>query len=246
MILDCENIDKTYESLEIILGLHRDMLCEILKDHTIIPNTVGQGKMQSELLFSQAFEQCINIKRKNFEPDSTVYFHMSRVFDSKDFKQGIMPLGLIISKLQKDLAEFVNNLNISMLPNKIVNRSSYNSVCHRLNATSLSGPYGILIKDMSACDENRHFLDVPETINDILSGYELKYQKNIIDEYRKATRPCIVKFQGEGIRGKSIKIALYYLYCKEHNIPLKAINDDGYDGFGKPVLKEHVLSIELI
>ena len=244
MILDCENVEKTYESLERILGICRKTLCEKLNNYTIKPETIQTGKTQDELLFSQIIDQLAAVTQT--DSGATVFFHMSRVLDPDSFKNGLIPLSKIITKLESDIKNFVNSLNIEKLPDKVCNRNSYNSVYHRMSARYLDGPCAILIKEMCTCKENKHFLDVPETIYDIFSVYEQKYQKNIIDEYRKATLPCIVKFKNIGIKEKSIKTALYYLYCKEHHLPLDERTDYGFDGCGQSVSKEQILIIELV
>lgn len=244
MILDCESVEKTYESLERILGICQETLCGKLNNYIIKPEIIQTGKTQDELLYSQIIDPLATIPHT--DSWATVFFHMSRVLDVHSLKNGIMPLSQVLTHLESDIKNFIKTLDIKKLPKKVRNTNSYNSICHRMSNHCLDGPYAILIKEMCTCKENRHFLDVPETINDILSVYEHKYQKNIIDEYRRSTRPCIVKFINDGIKEKSIKTALYYLYCKEHHLPLAERTDQGFDGCGQGVSKEQILNVEMI
>jgi hypothetical protein len=245
MRLNCENVEKTYESLSKIFGISKAYLQDIIRENLLIPENNDSGKLKHVLLFYQLSNKIPQISESIIEGD-TVYFHMSRVLDPYSFKKGIYPLNEILDQLYKELHDFVDMLDISKLKHKRVLGNSYNSVLHRMSYSYLLGPYALLIKEVSECTENKHFLNVPETISDILSKFEYEYQKDFMEEYKRIARPCIVKFLYPGIRKVNIVSSLYYLYCKEHGLPLDAETDQGFDGRGIGIPQESIIGIELL
>lgn len=182
-------------------------------------------------------------------PTSVCWFHLTRTTRCNDFSQGLIPLGEALGLLWKSLIELAPDpqvkRNLLDLKNSGVNNSLYN-----LKSPDKFhwGPYAILIREVAFHAHSLHqhdYLAMPEIIEDICNGYESAYGMSIIDIYKSALLPCIVKFRSDCSYPKDcIKAALCYVRTY-----VRGERPDGgavicFDGKGRQIPVSSIMSVE--
>jgi hypothetical protein len=137
----------------------------------------------------------------------TCWFHLTRIFDDNTFEQGILPLGERIDSIW----EFLHRLTRDHISTEewdkfrleLCDRSQvrdrhgaylYNT---KVPNPALWGPFAFLVRDVAfRTDEvgSHDCLRVPEIVEDICKCYSGTYSFDLLEAYRKQTKPCIVKF----------------------------------------------------
>jgi hypothetical protein len=167
------------------------------------------------------------------------------------FEEGIHSLGAALEKIWETLAEALTDsrkrarlreLKESGVPDYQFNSKTRNKLHH--------GPYAMLVRDSAfrASEMGNHdYLALPEIIEDICNGYELKYKERIHGEVARALRRCIVTFEvSERDSAYLLKPSLYYCWCIAHNEELSLYANTCYDANGVTVPRSAIQSIEFL
>jgi hypothetical protein len=249
-ILDCESIESTYKSLEIILGVKRDKLQQTF-DSLDIYNAFYKEKKYNfftspdDLLLSYVKERT----SCKTEFDAICGFHCTRTLPGNTFANGLLPLHQSIDKIWTYLFTLVErqlttqewaNLRDSISSSDNRFAYQYNLKFQDINAHG--GPWAWLIKGRWIY--NTAYLTTPEIIEDIC-GYcnhifnEINLRKLYIDN----TVPCIIKFVDYMAPISALSEAMEYVY-NQHRDP-NVLTGSGY-GFSarKIIPKDQILMVE--
>ena len=90
---------------------------------------------------------------------------------------------------------------------------------------------------------NHDYLEIPEIVEDIATCFDHRFGANILQDYKDATVPKIVKFRFTA-RGDELAAATLYLYSRIHDLELSLQCSTCFDGEGKAVSSNDVLTIE--
>ncbi len=252
IVLDCENLHTTLNSISNIYGASRNDISSYLKGFNL-----EQYYLEKELdkkeeikntlirLFSNEFREL------ETTPDLIYWFHGTRVLKEEKFKEGILPLGLAIGKIWKTLFKIFSDSphkeKLSDLKTKGITDFHYQT---RLPESSLWGPYARLVKEAAFQNEelwSHDYLKIPEIIEDICKSYSIEYGESIIEDVKNALVACIVKFRSiNNVNKWQVYTALFYLYHELNNFPLIFGCDTSYDAKNEVIPKSDIVKIEFI
>ncbi len=252
-ILDCETSNSTYNSLEDITGISskkiEDFLINLdLKDIYVF----DRGRFILEKLKSRY--------NPSLEYDLTYWFHLTRTFDSNEFKEGLLPLNEIIDKIwdflftltngnltNEEWNEYRNNLENGNYGFDITNNQAFH-YNNKMNNNYHWGPYGFLIEDQVRKDSHTSdpYLNNPEIIRHICYPFKNLYGYDLSEVFKKNTRPCIVKFQSTNTDSKYIGDALHYLYNLTKDLEMSFHSNNTFDNKGKKIEKKDIISIKFV
>lgn len=247
MTLDCESLDTCIFSLANILTL---------PSITII-RTLAEIDLEDIYASSNTFDDPNTFLLKYFKENhhvttdftSSYWFHNSRVKKGTDFKDGILPLNLIL----KEITTFIDTLAETIEPLQVDNPVSSNSNSGYHFATKTMdrihwGPYAYLVRQtaIKTPDMFHDYLKIPEIVEDYIG---CKYQsicKQLEKKYFDNTISCIVKFQmfknDEHLIGK----ALYYVYLTLRGEELDINSNTCYDGNAEIINANCISKIEYL
>ena len=179
-------------------------------------------------------------------PEEIVWFHGTRLPQSTDFNQGLLPFKATLPRL----TETIENLAIEAgVPRDFLHQGDMSgSHSMKLMLADRSGPYRfLLLRDVVVRPSGAHrdYLDTPEIVLTYLAhsvGGESTAQ--ILDLLRNRTSRCVVWFVGRERREDVLKHALMYVY--------RVIHSDGdpnhwntcFNGDGKTVPFRDILKVE--
>lgn len=250
--LDCETEESTYCSLRDILNLDIDYIKGKLNRFNALgcSNDIVYPK---ETLF-RFFD--IDESRVNF--DLTYWFHLTRAPTGSTFQEGIRNLGeqideiwaFLYSLLEKDTFPDYKWLHFRrMLEGDDYQNDYANHYRTKTKDQFHWGPYGILIRDTAfVADDigNYDYLQSPEIIEDICICFEDIYHIDLMSAFKKATKPCIVKFHSANAHISDVKRALYYLYLCYHSLPFARSCSICFDGHSTSITKNQIEKIEFL
>lgn len=103
------------------------------------------------------------------------------------------------------------------------------------------GPYAFLVRDaiLRPADVTHDYLETPEIVEDIANGDHL-----LINEFRRISRPCIVKFRSIDPRPDVVEVALYYSYFSLWAKPMNLDTNTHFDAEGKTIPFEDIVGME--
>lgn len=253
-ILNCESFNSALVSLEDITNIKKEKIVEFLTDfdmdkyYELHPNYDNTGDV---LLFDQ-FKSTFNPR---LDYDKTMWFHLTRIFPSNDFQNGILPLGFIIDDIWESLYELSSNFIskddwYKFRATMEAGKGGWLAYLYQQKTSDNfhHGPYAMLIRDAAFKFKemgNHDYLDVPEIIEDICVIFEKLYGKDLLNLYRKATMPCIIKFITGFGYPDNISPVLYYLYNTIHDKKLSIYCNTTYDAKG-PILPKNIVKVEFL
>lgn len=250
-ILDCETISSTYKSLESISGVDSKEIKSFLINLNIKDIYVGD---RSDFIL----EKFKSIYNPSLKYDLTYWFHLTRIFDPNEFKEGLLPLGEGIDKIWDSLFTFIkgkvtidewvdyrDKLENCKLTDDIESNQGFQYRL-KIGHKSLGGPYGFLIKDQVLRDTSisTYYLDHPEIIMQISYPFEKLYGYDLLDMYQKDTRPCTVKFKSDYTSLNYIGDALHYLYNSAHDLEMNFHSNNIFDNKGRKISAEYIIKID--
>lgn len=252
--LDCESFGSTILSLEKITNIEKEEIINFLSDfdmcefYELNPYYDDTGDVLLFDQFNSTFIPSLNY-------DKTIWFHLTRTSPSNDFKNGILPLGVVINDIWDSLYELASDFIsregwYKFRETLEVGNGGWLAHLYQMKTSNKfhHGPYAMLIRDTAFKPGeigNHDYLDVPEIVEDICVSFEKLCGYDLLDQYRKATRPCIVKFVSNFGDPNNISPVLYYLYKKIHRKRLNLYCNTTYDAKG-PILPENILNVEFL
>lgn len=253
-ILDCENTDTMFKSIENITGLQKNELIKMFDLFDLDEFYKNNDWISADELFLNKIKQMR--KLSHFHYDLTVWFHLTRTIPNNQFNEGLLPLNLVL----ENLWEFMFSLQSDLLSKN--NWTNFRSLLETDNSLDSAfqyqlkfkdnlhwGPYAMLIREVAFNSneiKNHDYLDVPEIIEDICNPFFEKYEFDLLDRFRQATTPCIIKFKTAFSDEEHLGIVINFLYHKHRNIELNMDCNTCFDGEGKIVPFESILKIEYL
>jgi hypothetical protein len=250
-ILDCETVDSTYASLERILGLHRRELDEFFEkaDIEVLSECSFDGDGDpSRVLLSELQKQM----GAGGDYQQTCWFHLTRSVPDTTFEEGILPLPQCRDRIWETLYLFAATR---------VSRAAWDAfrtnmgTSHYADLYSLKmegaihwGPLGMLVKDHAFIPEdvgNHDYLRGSETVEDICWCFKKQFGYDLLNAYRRATLPVIVKFTGPA-QDDCLPSALYHLYNRYHSRGCSLLCSTNYDSEGVPISRDRIVAVEFV
>jgi hypothetical protein len=249
-VLDCESVETTYHCLEYALGMGRDDI-----ESAFAGLDIDRFYEENSQCVTDPVHLVFSVVTGGLPPfrafDTTCWFHLTRATKENTFEQGILPLGEALDSIWDSLYELVRR-RISVSEWRYFRRNLGDSDSAHLYRTKVEnpehwGPYAVLIRDGAfRPDEmgNHDYLRVPEIIEDICMCFASAHGFDLLEAYRKSTKPCIVKFVDDETRQDCTRTALFYLYTVYSQRELSHLSNNCFDSRGKSIPKEHILSVE--
>ena len=242
--LDCETNEIARISVANILGITQADLVNYLKGFTF-KNTDG-----IEVLFNSILDKF----GKAWGFSHTAWFHLTRCLPGWSFANGLLPLSVMMNDIWNLLFSIckypISRSDWDKFRKRIEScRGKRNSDIYRVRTTrdTQNGPDGILIGDINfnraVCQA--HFLDEgPEFVTLICQEFKEKYGHELLNDFKAATKPCMVKFMTSESDIDYLLRALHYLYEIEQREPLLGIaHSTCYLGKGRPIPPEFILKV---
>jgi hypothetical protein len=253
-VLDCESFDTTLISLEKITSIERGSIFEFLYDFDL------EDFYRRNPLYETGDKILLSKFRKCFDPglayDQSNWFHLTRIYETEDFDNGILPLFDVVENKWDKLYNLVSELipenewikfRINMEKGLIGPHSSLYKF--RTSNNMFEGPYAISIRDTAfKCDEIRHhnYLNVPEIIKDICYCFELNYDYDLLDIYTQKSSPCIVKFRSDFSDTDLLGQVLLYMHHTIHNKRFNSHCKTNYNAHGCRIPPEDIIKVEYL
>jgi hypothetical protein len=250
-ILDCETVETTYNSLEAILGLSRENLTSLfdsVEPHAFADQHPEGYRAQWRGLLSllQAETDC----QTDF--DATCWFHCTRTWEHA-FDEGLLPHSLVQEKIWDFLFQLVKD-RLTSEQWAVVRKKV--PVISRLYAGRLQqgsaddGPHGLLVRESAiAVVESGwgvNYFDMPELVDNICRGFRQLHDIDLEREFRTYTRPAIVKFRDDGHLPEALQVAIFYVYCKRHDLCVTESCNRCYSGHGHVVDRCRIEKVDFL
>ena len=152
-ILDCESIESTYKSLEMILGTTKSDICQLF-DSVEVYKEMRESFCGFLLSYIQEETDC----KTNF--DKACFFHATRTWPDNTYEDGLLPTKQAEGKICNFLSELVNGqTTITLGGNAMIRQNKYN----------YGGPLGFLIREFAFVRDSMYvnYFDSPEIVEDI-------------------------------------------------------------------------------
>jgi hypothetical protein len=250
VVLDCESLDSTYDSVQSIFGLTRQAIDHVfasLDVERFYSENRGYPHDAPHLLFERIRAE----SRSPIQFDAVCWFHLSRVLSAHSFENGILPLGDQVDSIWNVLRGLVGRRSSdsewAAFREKMGDSHSAFLYHMKLNDRDHWGPYGMLVRDVAFSQTNlgSHYLTIPEIIEDISLCFAEQFGFDLRSAYIQNSQPCIVKFIVENPYPRCLPPALYYLFSRFHGESLSLSCNTCFDGGGNPVGPQQILRIEV-
>lgn len=251
VVLDCESLDSTYDSIQSIFGLTRQAIDRVfasLDVERFYAENPDYPQDAPHLLFEKIKAE----SSSTIQFDAVCWFHLSRVSSPITFENGIFPLRDQVNPIWDSLRSIVGNRTSdsawSEFRKKMGDSHSAFLYHMKVNDPDHWGPYGVLVRDVAFCPSeigNHDYLDIPEIVEDISLCVAEHCGFDLCSAFIQNSQPCIVKFIDEHPYPRCLPPALYYLYARFHGEPLSLSCNTCFDGHGKAVGPKQIQRIEV-
>lgn len=248
-VLDCENIDSTYESLEQILGTTRAQL-ESVFESVDVERFYSDNPHHPDPPEHLVLSEVRKVTTLPGRYDRTCWFHLTRTTATNNFEHGILPL----DQCKDVIWDFLYSLARKRVSaeewgefRRDMGASHYAYLYGMKVSNSLHwGPYALLTRDHAFKSKeigNHDYLGGPEIVEDICFCFTEKHGFDLLAAFLKRTKPCIVKFF-DGPRDGCVETAVYHLYKAHRAHQCSMQCNTCYDGEGVPVSPERIMKVE--
>ncbi len=215
--LDCETRESAFHSVSEILGLTRTDLTSFFRRFDLwdYVEKHGYGREGPGNILLKTLLMRIEC---NWGFSHTAWFHMTRCLPTEEFKDGLKTYSGIINDIWELLFNINpsnitrsdwNKLRITMESDMSSNLGEYHSI--RTSSDEEESPCGILVPELRSGNpiiKQDHYLEeAPEVVFHICEK-----NSKLLAEYKKATKPCIVKFETTDNELYLLSAALLYVY----------------------------------
>jgi len=249
--IDCESKEHVFQSLSNGFSCSIDDLENILLDIDIEKIYADNWENIDIPSDQYLYQYTVNTFGNHKTLGKVNWFHLTRTTKQNEFKDGILPLGESLQSIWTTLidiptdAEIINNLKL--LKENGVPNYHYNL---KHNNRFHSGPYAVLVKDTAFTPESlcqHDYLGMPEIIEDICDGYNIKYGESIIEIIKSFLVPKIVKFQSSMcVDTGCIEAALFYAYELARGNPPSRNCVTCFDGKNAKINPESIIYVTTI
>jgi hypothetical protein len=250
IVLDCESLDSTYNSIQSVLGLTREAI-QCVFASLDVERFYAENRNYPHDAPHLLMEKIKSASSSQIKFDAVCWFHLSRVLSPNTFENGILPLGDQVSAIWESLRSLVGTWVSDKDWNRFRNNmgASHSAFLYHMKVNDRDhwGPYGVLVRDVGLCPNeigNHDYLGVPEIIEDICLCFAEQYNFDLLSAFLQNSRPCIVKFIDEQSHTRCLPPALYYLYSRFWAKPLSLSCNTCFDGGGKVIPAEKIQQVE--
>ena len=236
--LDCETPESALHSVSNILGLASTVLTDFLRQFDLwdyVEEKNYSGEDAGDLLLKTLLTQ----KQCNWGFSHTAWFHMTRCLPTEEFNEGLKTYSGSLDDIWGFLFEINpeyisrsewNILRKSMESDLSSNLGQYHSI--RTSSDKQESPCGILVPELRSGNpliKQDHYLEeAPEVVSHICEN-----NRKLLVEFRKATKPCIVKFETTDNELYLLSTALLYVYESQLPEPqFSNFHNANYNGSG--------------
>ncbi len=243
--LDCHNVDSTLTSLGTLLSVEPGQLSAALMSFPL-----SQFEMSPEFARYPPQEvlwnQIIGPGTVPPIPDVTYWFHATRVPPGTDFAEGIQPLGERLPAIKAFLEALASQLSATPSePSTWTHRGGFHYSLKAPNPLHW-GPFAFLVRDaiVQRASITHDYLATPEIVEDFAGVIVGNSAPLLIPEFRKVTKPCIVKFRSVEPRGDVVEVALFYSYFTLWGEEQGIDTNTCFDGGGQSIPFSDIVEIE--
>jgi hypothetical protein len=240
--LDCHTLNSTLSSLAKLFSTDEGELRGALTGFSF-PAFVAILANAREHPETVLWNRIVGTGTRTPIPATTFWFHATRVMPGTDFRQGIQPLMEWLPHIRDSLDKISARIGRSARPNSAVVGRRQGGRAYTLKTSDPIhwGPYAFLVRDaiLRPADVTHDYLETPEIVEDIANGNQF-----LINEYRRISRACIVKFRSVDPRPDVVKVALYYSYFSLWEEPMNLDTNTHFDGKGRPVPFDDIVGME--
>jgi hypothetical protein len=249
--LDCQTLDSTIASLAQLLSFDNGEL----ELRSALSN-LSLPEFEASLRYAKhdpgrlLWDRIVGPTTPPPIPATTYWFHATRVLPGTDFRDGIQPFGARIPVMKEFLETLAARIHLSppreqdpMGPWEEQGRSHHS---WKFSNRSDSGPFGFLVRDaIVRRDRLTHdYLAAPELVEDLAGSLAGDNAPLLIDEFRRNTKPCIVKFRSTMPRPDVVEAALFYCYRTSWGQEQCIKMNTNFDGEGQAIPHADIVSIK--
>lgn len=252
-ILDCENIDSLYNSIERITTLNKQNIDCFMKSFDLYKFFEQNTQFNSA---EQVFPYCLKKEMKiNFDYTGSYWFHIAHYKRTLNFEEGLLPLNLALDKIWDFLFSLVSGV-ISKQEWEATRTSietnydgNFHASLYRMKFKDSFhwGPYGFLAKDLPCFEDSFakwHYFNGPEIVVDICECVTEIHGFNLLKSYKENTSPCIVKFLHYDKDISNLGHALFFLYKTLKKESLSFDSNICFSTRGKIINADKIIKIE--
>jgi hypothetical protein len=217
-LIDCESTETAWRSVCDVLGISQTELRAIFDEFA---STDSDDSELADLMpFDKRLERTV-IERVGRRPQfEACWFHLTRVPSTTNFSDGIRSLGEMfdpIWEMLRPLAQEISDKDWSDFRRGVMTtNSNHYAMLYRLKTKDKAhwGPNAMLIRGAAFCAVeigNHNYLNGPEIVEDICFCFKDRFNIDLLNRFRVATKPCVVKFVADG-SDHALSAALLYLY----------------------------------
>lgn len=254
-ILDCENENKAYSSIQNITGLNKEEVNDIFKELDFDRFYSNHPEVsEPNEVFPHLLEKDFNI---NYKVDYVVWFHATRTHEIELFNRGILHLSKVMEEIWQFLYGLIKNEVKHDQWNQFKKQFETNKLSHhnaylynlKMKNPSHWGPHGFLIKELIfKPDElgNWDYLGAPEIVYDICKAFDDHYKLNLLEKYFHSSKSVIIKFRDRFFMPAYIGYAFLYLYGKYMNEEIGRSCNCCFAAKGIEIKSNDILKVEVI
>jgi hypothetical protein len=250
-ILDCHTFDSTLSTLAATIGVDPAALAARLRSFS--------GDDWPDHPPDYLWQKIVG-EPKSF--DGVYWFHLTRTLSPESFRaSGILPLNQVIEPLwamifgligerqsPQEKLVFRERLQVSEDDSE---EDSHSAWLFGVKASESVhwGPFGVLVRETAFKPRemgNHDYLQAPEIIEDICNCHSQWYGGNLLADFYRQSKPCIVKFLGDNNRPDVLRAALMYLWATIHGEPLGLNCSTCFDGRGMQVEPARIVGVEIV
>jgi len=223
--LDCSSFDSTVHSIETLLNLPAHRILDVIASFDCNAHSRSHPEDHQnlhELLLERLAEHgatCV-------DPSGIYWFHGTQALNPETLKEGIRSLDQQIEVIWQELSVlahgYISEHAWQEFRTAVETGDPYNSSRRfrdRLANDPNRGPRAVLIRDALFYPDRFsgwNYLAAPETIHDICASFQVHFGQDLLSEFRRHSRACIVKFRDDRVQQRALGIALSYLWCWHH------------------------------
>jgi len=175
------------------------------------------------------------------------WFHATRTLPNESFSSGVLHLGEavdLIWQTLRDLLPFEAQQELPALRRKLESRrgTRYDD---KVSNPAHWGPWAFLVR-ATAFETieipNHDYFASPEIVEDICEHYP--DGDRLLEMFRRATRPCLVKLWSPEQSDAAVETALFYLYSDFHELGLSFTCNLCFDGKATRIPHDRILEVE--
>lgn len=250
--LDCHNVDSTLTSIGTLLSTDRCRLRAALMGFPF--SEFEASRPHPDDLHDPPrvvlWNRIVGPGATPPIPDVTYWFHATRVPPGTDFAEGIQPLGERLPAIKAFLATLAGQLDLPPASQETATsfwgqqggfQSSLKAPC-----PLHWGPFAFLVRDaiLQRASSTHDYLATPEIVEDLAGIMAGDSAPRLIDEFRKATKPCIVKFRCAEPRADVVEVALFYSYSTLWGQEQSIETNTCFDSEGRSIPFSDIAEIE--